>query len=115
MYLDILILISIFTVLLIFFSEVLKLPAFGVLASVFFALMGVWILTDGIQLQNGELVTNTAVTVNQTVTTNEVHTNSYSELPATSYMSLQSFFGMLFLLLAIYEGGVSITRVWGGR
>ena len=65
MLFEILILFGVFITLLLFFSEIAKMPALGLIGGLSILLLSYWILTDDIQIKTGELI-NATITRNGT-------------------------------------------------
>lgn len=59
MLFEILLLFGVFITLLLFFSEVSKMPALGLIGGLSILLLSYWVLTDDIQIKTGEVITST--------------------------------------------------------
>ena len=117
--------------ILIFLAEGTKKPEMGAFASVMLIILAGWVLMDGMQYKIGDNSTITRTGINpevsydngtstitgtnltelivnsqKNITLNEteivVTTNIYTDLPATPFIGLSTFFGLVFMLLGMY-------------
>jgi hypothetical protein len=100
---------SIFLLVLFAFTEATKKYPIGIVASVLMCVLGLWLLTDGIQIKTSETINTTANTTltNLTVDTGTVTWN-YQDIPETPYMPIQNVIGFVLVSLSLY-GGLSYT------
>lgn len=115
MLIEAFLLLSLFAGILVFFSEASRLPILGMIAAVVLVVLGSWVAGSGLQMKTGEISTiSSSIAADSTNTTSSMSYN-YTEVPATPFFTIQGFIVILYFLLAIYEGGISITRVWGAH
>jgi uncharacterized membrane protein YeiB len=126
MYLEAVLLTGLFAFLLIFISEAYNKKLFGVAASLLMLILGLWIYTDGIQINTGSLeelqeerqglaiATNTSnttieTTTNTTLTSATTNTQTYSNLE-TPYMQFHVVLGFFMIALSIWGMFVYISQ-----
>ena len=109
-------------IVLLFLAETNK-PIFGLFATVFLLVLGAWIIVDGIQYKIGESVLvheNGTSTMNPdnsstiALFSNQTAVSIYQNVPETlPYISVNQFFGVVFILVSIYGIFHYVTKVSG--
>jgi hypothetical protein len=141
-YFEILGFYSLFLVVLFAFAEATNKYPIGIIASVLMCVMGLWLLTDGIQIKTSQAIndtlsgqlsragadiqnsivngntTTTNITINETELSNASDTGSiiwtYQDIPDTPYMPIQNVIGFVLVLLSFYGGLYYTMEMWRG-
>lgn len=112
------VLVGILTIL----AEGTKKPEVGVMAALLLLMLGLWVLTDGMQYKTGETVTTSITGTNPTTSTETVDGNVttiylnttmnqtesattayvYANIPETPYFSMVTLLGLVMILLSMY-------------
>lgn len=105
---------SILLLVLFAFTEATKKYPIGIIASVLMCVLGLWLITDGIQIKISETINTTTNTTTNITDNNSISINTgtetwnYQNIPDTPYMPIQNVVGVVLVLLSIY-GGLSYT------
>jgi len=124
MYLELAGFFSLFILALFAFAETTRKPALGIIGSVLLCILGIWFITDGIQIQSGQTKTITqnseiCESLNMScsssaMTSTENMTLTYSNIPVAPFMPLQQVIGLVCVLLSLYGGLFFVMKVSEG-